>query len=158
VTGFPEAYHHIGYICLPDHVEKELAMLVTIKKLFLVLVLGMLAWPAYALSLGEIKVDSALNQPLLAEIPIDDAEPTSLLDATVELASYEEHAQFGIEKANVLGQLRFKVVRNQQGQFVIRLTTQRAIREPVLEFVLDVSNRSSKLRRSYAIHLDPPRF
>jgi pilus assembly protein FimV len=133
-------------------------MLVTIKKLFLVLLFGLLAWPVYALSLGEIKVDSALNQPLQAEIPIDDAEPASLLDATVELASYEVHAGYGIEKADVLGKLRFKVVRNKQGQFVIRLTTQQAIREPVLEFVLDVSNRGGKLRRSYAIHLDPPRF
>ena len=133
-------------------------MLVTIKKLFLLLLLGLLATPSYALSLGEIKVDSALNQPLLAEIPIDDAEPASLLDVTVELASYEVHARYGIEKANVLGKLRFKVVRNKQGQFVIRLTTQQAIQEPVLEFVLNVSNRSGNLRRSYAIHLDPPQF
>ena len=133
-------------------------MLVIIKKLVLLLSLGFLALPAYALSLGEIKVDSALNQPLQAEIPIDDVEPASLLDATVELASYEVHSQYGIEKANALAKLRFKVVRNEQGQFVIRLTTQRAIREPVLEFVLNVSNRSGNLRRSYAIHLDPPQF
>jgi pilus assembly protein FimV len=133
-------------------------MLATIKKLFLVLLIGLLALPAYALSLGEIKVDSALNQPLQAEIPVYDAEPASLLDATVELASHEVHARFGIEKANVLSKIRFKVVRNEQGKFVIRLTTQEAIREPVLEFVLDVSNRSGNLRRSYAIHLDPPRF
>lgn len=133
-------------------------MLVTIKKLFLALLFGLLATPSYALSLGEIKIDSALNQPLLAEIPIDDAEPASLLDATVELASYEVHVGYGIEKANILSKLRFKVLRNKQGQFVIRLTTQQAIREPVLEFVLNVSNRSGNLRRSYAIHLDPPQF
>lgn len=133
-------------------------MLVTINKLFLLLLLGLLASPSYALSLDEIKVDSALNQPLLADIPIDDAEPASVLDATVELASYEVHVQYGIEKANILSTLRFKVLRNEQGQFVIRLTTQQAIREPVLEFVLNVSNRSGNLRRSYAVHLDPPRF
>lgn len=133
-------------------------MLGTINKFFLVLLLGLLALPSYALSLGEIKVDSALNQPLLAEIPVDDAEPASLIDATVEVASYEVHAAYGIEKANILSQLRFKVLRNEQGQFVIRLTTERAIREPVLEFVLNVSNRSGNLRRSYAVHLDPPRF
>lgn len=133
-------------------------MLVTIEKVFMLLLLGLLALPVHALSVGEIKVLSALNQPLLAEIPIDDAEPASLLDATVGLASYEVHARFGIEKENVLNALRFKVLRNTQGQFVIRLTTQRAIREPVLEFVLDVSNSSGSLRRSYAIHLDPPRF
>jgi pilus assembly protein FimV len=133
-------------------------MLETVQKFFLLLLLGLLALPAHALSLGDIKVASALNQPLLAEIPVYDAEPASLLDATVELAGYEEHARFGIAKAEVLSKLRFKVVRNQQGQFVIRLTTQAAIREPVLEFVLNVSNRSGNLRRSYAIHLDPPRF
>lgn len=133
-------------------------MLEMIKKLALLLSLALVALPAYALSLGEIKVDSALNQPLQAEIPIDDAEPASLLDATVELASYEVHSQYGIEKANTLGKLRFKVVRNKQGQFVIRLTTQRAIREPVLEFVLNVTNQSGSLRRSYAVHLDPPQF
>ena len=133
-------------------------MLVRINKLFLLLLLGLLASTSYALSLGEIKVDSALNQPLLAEIPIGDAETASLLDATVELASYEVHAGYGIEKANILSTLRFKVLRNEQGQFVIRLTTQRAIREPVLEFVLNVSNRSGNLRRGYAVHLDPPRF
>ncbi len=133
-------------------------MLVMIKKLILLLSFGLLALPAYALSLGEIKVDSALNQPLHAEIPVDDAEPASLLDATVELASYEVHRKYGIEKANALSKLRFKVVRNEQGQFVIRLTTPHAIREPVLEFVINVNNRSGNLRRSYAIHLDPPQF
>lgn len=132
-------------------------MLGIIRNLVLAVLLGLLALPAYALSLGEIRVDSALNQPLLAEIAIDDTEPASLLDATVELASQEVHAQYGIEKANVLNKLRFKVLRNSQGQFVIRLTTLKAIREPVLEFVLDVSGRSGKLRRRYAIHLDPPR-
>ena len=129
-----------------------------IIRFILLLSLGLLALPASALSLGEIKVDSALNQPLQAEIPIDDAEPASLLDATVELASYEVHSKYGIEKANALSRLRFKVVRNEQGQFVIRLTTHRAIREPVLEFVLNVTNRNGNLRRSYAIHLDPPQF
>lgn len=133
-------------------------MLIIIRNLVLVVFFALLSLPAYALSLGDIKVDSGLNQPLLAEIPIDDSEPATLLDATVELASHEVHAQYGIEKANVLSKLRFKVLRNSQGQFVIRLTTLKAIREPVLEFVLNVSGRSGNLRRSYAIHLDPPHF
>ena len=133
-------------------------MLIKIKKLAVLLLLGLLASPAYALSLGAIKVDSGLNQPLYAEIPVYDVEPASLLDATVELASHEVHSQYGLEKANILGKLRFKVIRSEQGQFVIRLTTQRAIREPVLEFVLNVSNKNGNLRRSYAVHLDPPQF
>lgn len=133
-------------------------MLLMFKRCFVGLFLGLLVTPVYALSLGEIKVDSALNQPLQAEIPVDDAEPASLLDATVELASHEVHARYGIEKSDILGMLRFKVQRNRQGRFVIRLSTQKAIREPVLEFVLNVTNRNGSLRRSYAVHLDPPQF
>ncbi|MDT8404603.1 hypothetical protein [Sulfuriflexus sp.] len=131
-------------------------MLATPQKFLLFGLLGLLALPVQALSLGDIKVASALNQPLLAEIPVDDAEPASLLDATLEVAGHEEHSRFGIEKTAMLDKLRFKVVRNQQGEFVIRLTTQAAVREPVLEFVLQIDHRSGKLRRVYAIHLDPP--
>lgn len=133
-------------------------MLVTVKRVLLLSLLSVLAMPAFALSLGEIKVESALNEPLLAEILVSDAEPASLLDATVELANARVHARYGIEKSNVLAHLRFKIVRNTQGQFVIRLTSLQAIREPVLEFVLEVRNRHGNLRRSYAIHLDPPGY
>lgn len=133
-------------------------MRVTRKKCFLVLLFGMFSGPVYALSLGEIKVDSALNQPLQAEIPIYDNEPASLLDVEVGLASHSAHAQAGIDKSHILNRIRFKVVRNVDGQFVIRLTSQQPVREPVMEFVLEVSNRNGHLRRSYALHLDPPRF
>ena len=133
-------------------------MMTRFNTAFAVLFSWLLMIPAaQALSLGQITVNSALNDPLDAEISVYSTDSGEILNAHIELASYEVHEQAGMALNNRLREVTFKAVHKQDGKFVIRLQTRRPIREPVLEFILEVSGSSGYLRRDYAIHLDPPR-
>src|SRR3990167_4754278 len=77
----------------------------------------------HALGLGKLKVHSALNQPLNAEI-----EFTSLADAEIKglnigLASRADFPAAGVERTAFLSQIKFNVVRRADGRHVLRLTT-----------------------------------
>jgi len=111
---------------------------------------------AQAMSLGTINVNSALNEPLDAEIPVYSTDAGEILNAYIALASLDVHKQAGIELNNSLSKISFRAVQKVGGKFVIQLKTRRPIREPVLEFIIEVSGGAGYLRRGYAIHLDPP--
>ena len=111
---------------------------------------------AQGLSLGEISVQSALNEPLEAEIAVHSTDAAEILNSTAQLASRDVHDKAGLSINQHLLQMKFKPVAKRNGKFAIKINTLRPITEPVLEFVVDVTGGSSNLIRGYAVHLDPP--
>lgn len=116
------------------------------------------AWPAlsWALSLGEITSQSRLNEPLQAEIALHAINPGEVLNARVTLASADAHQRAGLQMQQLLHKLKFAIVHKQSGEFVVKVTTGQPVREPVIEFVLEVNWSGGRLLRDYALHLDPP--
>ncbi|PID42373.1 MAG: hypothetical protein CSA52_03915 [Gammaproteobacteria bacterium] len=113
---------------------------------------------ANALGLGEATVHSSLNQPLRAEIElvnIRDLEKSEILPA---LASREEFAKAKIDRLYFLSDIRFQVTKNKRGNTVIELSTTRPVREPYLNFLVEVIWPSGRLLREYAMLIDPPLF
>ncbi|UZE97853.1 FimV/HubP family polar landmark protein [Alkalimarinus alittae] len=122
--------------------------------LSLVSVLG--AGVVQALGLGEASVESTLNQPLKAEIElvnIRDLEDNEILPG---LASREEFLKAGVERIYFLSDVRFEVQRNESGNMVVQLTTTKPVREPFLNFLVEVIWPSGRLLREYALLIDPP--
>ena len=76
--------------------------------LALVLLLSGNAW---ALGLGEIRLDSALNAPMRAQIELLSATPEELENLQVGLASQETFERYGLDRPYYLQDLRFEVVR-----------------------------------------------
>ena len=108
---------------------------------------------ANALNLGQIEVQSSLNEPLSATIPIfASAEELSTLD--VRLASDQVFRRLGIERADALLLLMFEVI-SINGTPHIKVTSKSLIREPLLEFVLSVNWGNGKILREFAIFLSP---
>ncbi len=58
----------------------------------------LVSFTASALGLGEIALDSALNQPFSAEIPIESVDEAELKELTVELASRETFERYGVDR------------------------------------------------------------
>ena len=109
-----------------------------------------------ALGLGEASVESTLNQPLKAEIElvnIRDLEDNEILPG---LASREEFLKAGVERIYFLSDVRFEVQRNENGKMVVQLTTSKPVREPFLNFLVEVIWPSGRLLREYALLIDPP--
>lgn len=111
---------------------------------------------AHALGLGDINVRSGLNQALHAEIELLAVRPGELDSLSVGLASNEAFAQAGVERPFLLTQLRFKVEQHADGTPYIKVYTQEPIKEPYLNYLVEVNWSAGHLLREYTVLLDPP--
>jgi pilus assembly protein FimV len=113
---------------------------------------------AQALGLGEATVQSALNQPLTAEIELVNIRDLANNEILTGLADRDEFLRAGVDRDFFLSDLRFKVEINQQGKAVIKVTSSKPVREPFLNFLVEVNWPSGRLLREYALLIDPPTF
>ena len=74
---------------------------------------------AGALGLGDIRVDSALNEPLSAQIDIVGATDEELIALRAAVASRETFQRYGAERAAFLSTASFKVTRAADGQAIL---------------------------------------
>ncbi len=118
--------------------------------------LFLLPQAAAALGLGELEKHSELNEPFRATIDLIDANAEVLDTLRVKLADAERFRRAGIERPHILSQLRFEVVETDSGPDYIQITSQVPIREPYLNFLIEVTWSSGTLFREYAALLDPP--
>ena len=112
---------------------------------------------ASALGLGEATVRSSLNQPLNAEIELVNIRDLEEREILTNLATREEFQRAGVDRVYFLSDLRFKVM-VKGGKAVIRVTSAKPVREPFLNFLVEVNWPSGRLLREYAILIDPPTF
>jgi pilus assembly protein FimV len=109
-----------------------------------------------ALGLGDIDMQSALNQPMKAVINLTSAAGTQLSDIKVSLASLEAHQRAGLTKSQLLAGFRFSVEKDSAGNAVVRVTSSDPVREPYLEFLLELEWPKGRLLRQYTVLVDPP--
>ncbi|WP_339905770.1 FimV/HubP family polar landmark protein [Pseudomonas guineae] len=108
-----------------------------------------------ALGLGEITLHSALSQPLDAEIELFDVGDLNDADMRVRLAPADVFSRSGVERLYFFNNLRFTPLLR-GGKSVIRVVSTQAVREPYLNFIVEVARPSGKLYREYTVLLDPP--
>jgi pilus assembly protein FimV len=129
------------------------------RKLLAAIVAGALFLPetALTLGLGEIEVNSSLNQLLKADIELLSATPEEAETIIVKLASRKEFSRAGIDRPYLLNDLRFKseVI---DGVPHILVTSSTPIREPYLNFLVEIDWPNGHLLREYTVLLDPPVF
>jgi pilus assembly protein FimV len=111
----------------------------------------------YALGLGEIEVNSALNQKLNADIELLSAVPEDTETIIVKLASRKEFLRAGLDRPYLLNDLRFKSVLI-NGMPYIKVSSSGPIREPFLNFLVEIDWPNGHLLREYTVLLDPPVF
>jgi pilus assembly protein FimV len=112
---------------------------------------------AWALGLGEIRLDSALNGPMRAQIELLSASPEELDNLVVALASQETFARYGLDRPYFLQDLAFEIVRTDAGAYV-NITSTTPISEPFLTFLVEATWARGRLLREYTVLLDPPTF
>ncbi|MEX0734670.1 MAG: FimV/HubP family polar landmark protein [Steroidobacteraceae bacterium] len=123
-----------------------------------VLISAILLTPTVALGLGlgEIRLGSALNEPLSAEIDLVAVTPEELGTLEAQLASTEIFQRYGLDRPAYLNSLEFTVGRGQDGRGVLLVRSREAISEPFLSFLVDVNWPRGRLLREYTVLLDPP--
>jgi pilus assembly protein FimV len=126
-----------------------------VRRFMVALGLFWLALPALAsVGLGEIEVRSFLNQPLDAEIRVDGA---SVGDPTlaIRVAPEADYQRVGLTRGAVPPDLVI-TIDGAGASRVVRLSTQRPVREPYIGLLLEASWSGGRTLREYTLLLDPP--
>ena len=113
---------------------------------------------AFALGLGPLEATSALNEPFKGRIEVLGAKAEDFDTLNIALAGEEQFRRAGIERAAVLFQLRFAVADSTDGKDYIAVTSRDSIREPFLNFLLEMNWANGRLLREYTVLLDPPLY
>jgi pilus assembly protein FimV len=111
---------------------------------------------SWALGLGEIHLNSALNEPLNAEIDLIAATPDELTALRAALAPRDAFTRYGIDRPPFLSSLTFKVGKGKDGRDVLQVRSTDAIPEPFVTFLVEVNWARGRLMREYTVLLDPP--
>ncbi|EED33126.1 LysM domain protein [gamma proteobacterium NOR5-3] len=117
------------------------------------------ALPALALGLGEIEMQSFLNEPLRAEVELLDTRELTIDDIRIRLAAGDDFDRLGVERSYFLTSIKFDVeVDENSGRGVIRLSTDDAVLEPFIDLIIEARWPSGRLLREYTVLVDPPAF
>ena len=129
------------------------------RRLFSWLILFGICLPSItnAVGLGELQVNSALNQPLAANIELVQVPASDINDIEVRIAPSEVFDEIGIERPILLTNLIFDAV-VENGQSVIKITSPSPVVEPFLNFVIEVTWPGGRFLREYTALLDPPTY
>ncbi len=114
------------------------------------------ATDAWALALGRITVQSALGEPLRAEVEIPQlsaAEADSLQAAIASPAAFRAQ---GMEFTGTANSVRVQVQKRANGSAVLKLSSFQPVNDPFVDLVIDANWASGKLQRNYTLLLDPP--
>ena len=108
-----------------------------------------------ALGLGEIKVASALNEPFKATIELTGADSNlNESELLVGLANEATFQRMGIAREAVVLQLKFKP-QLKAAPPAILVTSDKPIREPSLDFVLELQSPKGQMMKEYTVLLNP---
>lgn len=113
---------------------------------------------AHALGLGEIHVNSALNEPLAADIDIVGATAEELSSLTASVANRETFLRFGADRPAFLASATFKVSHDAKGKPVLVIRSTDSFTEPLVNLLVDLRWHNGEVIRQYSLLLDPAGF
>jgi FimV-like protein len=117
---------------------------------------AVLSGTATALGLGAMRTQSALNQPFYAEIEVNDVRADEIDAVNARLADREEFSKAGAERPHFLTRLEFNPAIGTDGRPYIQVSSREPIREPYIEFLVEVVWPQGTLVKHYTVLLDPP--
>ena len=110
----------------------------------------------HALGLGRITVQSALGEPLRAEIDIADINAGEASSLKASVASADVFRAAGMEYSSSVSDLQISLQKRADGRSYLRLSSTRAITEPFVDLILEANWSSGRIVRDYTMLFDPP--
>ena len=111
---------------------------------------------AQALALGRVVVQSALGEPLRAEIDVPDINAEEAASLRVGLASGDTFRAAGVDVNAALATLQISLQRRADGRAYLRLTSSRPVTEPFVDLIVEANWSSGRMVRDYTLLFDPP--
>jgi len=118
-------------------------------KLLMISFMSLFAVSGYSLALSEAELKSYLNQPLDVRIELKSDDAADIDDLKVELTQ-------SVENNTSHYQLKFEILKS-GGVNILKITSRDVVREPIIEFTLDIGWSDGHVVRDYSFLIDPPR-
>jgi pilus assembly protein FimV len=115
----------------------------------------MLPGRAGAVGLGEIRVASALNEPLSAQIDIVGATAAELTELRATVAGCGTYLEYGADCPAFLASTQFEVIRNPQGRPILAVHSEQAFTAPLVRLLVVLRWGHGEVIREYSLLLDP---
>ncbi|QIB67275.1 type IV pilus assembly protein FimV [Kineobactrum salinum] len=113
---------------------------------------------AWGLGLGNLTLESFLNEPLRARVNLLDVNDLGEDQIRIRLATSEDFDRMGVDRAYFLTSIKFDVEIDSDGRGYILLTSDEPVLEPYLDFIVEARWPSGRLLRNYTVLVDPPAF
>ena len=111
---------------------------------------------AWALSLGRITVQSALGEPLRAEVDVPDINAEEAASLKISVASPAAFKAAGLDYSAALSNLQTTLHKRPDERSYIRVNGNQAINDPFMDMILEASWASGRIVRDYTLLFDPP--
>ena len=111
---------------------------------------------AHALGLGRITVQSALGEPLRAEIDISEISADEAATLKAGVASPNAFKAAGLDYSTAVVEMQVSLQKRADGRSYLRLSSARAVTEPFVDLILEANWSSGRIVRDYTMLFDPP--
>jgi len=119
-------------------------------------VLGIASTDASAFALGQLKVQSALGEPLRAEIDVTEMAAADADSLKINVANADAFKKAGVPYNAALSDVKATLQRRAGGQYVVRLTGTRPLNDPFIDLLVEANGSTGRMVRDYTVLLDPP--
>ena len=110
---------------------------------------------SYALGVGDLQVESRLNQPLRARIEVSDVSDDEWRQLRAHFGSQQSLAD-GLSRPGLLESVTFKNVEDENHRRFIEVKSVEPFTEPLFDLSIEVAGIDASVTRNYTVFLDPP--
>jgi pilus assembly protein FimV len=126
----------------------------SIYSLALALTLVLLSSSSWALGLGEITVTSKLGENFNASIPITDTAEFDVEQIKASNATADIYKQLNVDNSFIYQSFKLNLS-NVDGKVLLNITTNDSIREPYLNFVIQMKWPAGQINKEFKVLIDP---
>src|SRR6185369_12104219 len=120
------------------------------------MLLAVSAPDASALGLGRVTVQSALGEPMRADIDIPEITAEEVTSLRAVIASPEAFRAAGLEYNAAMANVQITLQRRPDGRYFLHLSSQRPVNDPFIDLILEANWSSGRIVRDYTMLFDPP--
>jgi len=120
--------------------------------------MGAVSGSVFGIGLGEIQLTTPLNEPLRAEIQLLQVSNLGENELLIGLAPKADFEAAGVERLFFLTSLKFTLDLDNPKGAMVMVSTDAPVREPYLNFLLEVQWPNGRLLREYTLLMDLPTF
>ena len=111
---------------------------------------------AHSAGLGKLTINSALGQPVSAQIEIIATDPAELANLHAHMASEDAFQKANLDFNSTVSSIKFSIDKNSNGGVVLKLTSDRPVNDPFIDMLVELDWGNGQMVREYTLLLDPP--